>query len=257
MKPPKEKQDKNYYTKETDEAIQRYLNEPDPYKKDLIYQDYIHYPFFKICENMVNRFKYYNSDESDIINDIMKDGVTHLTTVMVREKYDPVEALKTGKSGFGYWSTVAKFYFMGKSIIRQKHDKRNQTIVDDNIHADEDGTNHHSMVLVAPSKENDMVDVSNGFCAFLNKKIETAKTNQEREIIKAVIETLNGTNEIVFKDDFYARLRQSLWPKEFVNGGCENKQTQYCKTQRIARVMKQIRAWYGQYKMKYLAGDIE
>ena len=50
------KQKKNYFTKETEQAIVRYNNEKNFETRSNIYQKEIHYPFFKLTQNktMVN-----------------------------------------------------------------------------------------------------------------------------------------------------------------------------------------------------------
>ena len=43
---------KNYFTQETEDAIVKYNNSDDPEFKSKIYSDEIHYPFFKLTENI-------------------------------------------------------------------------------------------------------------------------------------------------------------------------------------------------------------
>ena len=45
---------KNYFTKDTEQAIVRYNNEPDPEIRSQIYRDEIHYAFFKLTENIIH-----------------------------------------------------------------------------------------------------------------------------------------------------------------------------------------------------------
>ena len=47
---------KNYFTKDTENAIVRYNNEPDPEIRSIIYRNEIHYAFFKLTENIIHTF---------------------------------------------------------------------------------------------------------------------------------------------------------------------------------------------------------
>jgi len=50
---------KNYFTKDTEQAIVRYNNEPNPEIRSKIYRDEIHYAFFKLTkiQDILNDFK--------------------------------------------------------------------------------------------------------------------------------------------------------------------------------------------------------
>ena len=53
---------KNYFTKDTENAIVRYNNEPNPEIRSNIYRDEIHYAFFKLTENIIHTFKFYYTE---------------------------------------------------------------------------------------------------------------------------------------------------------------------------------------------------
>ena len=64
-KPPK-KVSKNYFTKDTENAIILYNNTEDPKLRSRIYEDGIHYAFFKLTENIIHTFKFYYTEVADI-----------------------------------------------------------------------------------------------------------------------------------------------------------------------------------------------
>jgi len=57
---------KNYFTQETDDAIVKYNTTSDPIERNKIYEDKIHYPFFKLTQNLIHTFKFYNTDVDDL-----------------------------------------------------------------------------------------------------------------------------------------------------------------------------------------------
>ena len=57
---------KNYFTIDTEKAIIKYNKENDPKIRSQIYRDEIHYPFFKLTENIIHTFKFYYTEVDQI-----------------------------------------------------------------------------------------------------------------------------------------------------------------------------------------------
>ena len=57
IKRKRKKKSKNYFTQDTENAIVRYNNEPDPEIRSKIYESEIHYAFFKLTQNIIHTFK--------------------------------------------------------------------------------------------------------------------------------------------------------------------------------------------------------
>jgi hypothetical protein len=62
----KSQKGKNYFTKETEEAIVKYNNTPDPREKSNIYQKHIHFPFYKLTENIIHNYKFYYTEVENL-----------------------------------------------------------------------------------------------------------------------------------------------------------------------------------------------
>ena len=61
--PPKKKRGrkrtkKRYFTEDTDLAIKQYLASTIQEERDYIYKTRIHYPFYKLAENLIHTFKF-------------------------------------------------------------------------------------------------------------------------------------------------------------------------------------------------------
>lgn len=67
-KPRKRKPKKKnvYFTQETEDAIIEYVSEESPRKRDRIYNERIHYAFYKLAENIIHTFKFYYTEVDDI-----------------------------------------------------------------------------------------------------------------------------------------------------------------------------------------------
>ncbi len=101
MAKKRRKKSKNYFTKDTEAAIVRYNNEPNPEVRSIIYRDEIHYPFFKLTENIIHTFKFYYT-EVDEIEHLQHEIITFLLTKM--HLFNPY---KVGKAYY-YFDTIVK-----------------------------------------------------------------------------------------------------------------------------------------------------
>jgi hypothetical protein len=57
---------KRYFTEETEDAIILYNKTLDSNKRSQVYKDEIHYPFFKLTQNIIHTFKFYNTEVENI-----------------------------------------------------------------------------------------------------------------------------------------------------------------------------------------------
>ena len=97
------KKNKIYFSKDTENAIVKYNNEECPSKRNDIYNEEIKYGFEKLVENIFNTFKFIYFDSSPI--EIQQETVSHLISNI--HKYESCK----GKA-FSYFSIVAKNYLI-------------------------------------------------------------------------------------------------------------------------------------------------
>ena len=102
---PKKKKGVQYFTRETEDAIVKYNNTADDYIKDKIYTRYIHYPFFKLTENIIHTFKFYYT-EVENIEDLQHEVITFLLSKI--HLFDPSK----GAKAYSYFGTIAKRYLI-------------------------------------------------------------------------------------------------------------------------------------------------
>ena len=92
---------KNYFTKDTEQAIVRYNNEPDSEVRSQIYRDEIHYAFFKLTENIIHTFKFYYT-EVDQIEHLQHEVITFLLSKL--HLFNP----DNGAKAYSYFGTITK-----------------------------------------------------------------------------------------------------------------------------------------------------
>jgi hypothetical protein len=96
---------KNYFTQDTENAIVRYNNEPDSEVRSKIYEREIHYPFFKLTENIIHTFKFYYTEVDDIEH-LQHEVITFLLSKI--HLFNP----ERGAKAYSYFGTIAKNYLI-------------------------------------------------------------------------------------------------------------------------------------------------
>jgi len=66
-----------YFTQDTEDSIVKYNNTADEHTRSLIYSRHIHYPFFKLTENIIHTFKFYYTEVKNI-EDLQHEVITFL-----------------------------------------------------------------------------------------------------------------------------------------------------------------------------------
>jgi hypothetical protein len=101
IKMPKKKVSKNYFTQETEDAIVLYNNTSDPEVRSKIYEEKIHYAFFKLTQNIIHTFKFYHTEVSDL------EHLQHEIIVFLLSKIHLFDPSK-GAKAYSYFGTIVK-----------------------------------------------------------------------------------------------------------------------------------------------------
>ena len=104
----KEKKNTQYFTQDAEDAIVLYNNTIDQTERDILYRTRIHYPFFKLTENIIHTFKFYYT-EVDNIEDLQHEVITFLLTKL--HLFDPSK----GAKAYSYFGTIAKRYLINSN----------------------------------------------------------------------------------------------------------------------------------------------
>jgi len=122
-KPGRKPKKKLYFDLDVQDAIVRYNaldRDKDQAERNKIYQEEIHKAFDKLCENIINTFKFEYFD--DVFIDVKNTVVSFL--VMNIHKYDHTK----GSKAFSYFSIVAKNYLILHNNSNYKRYKTHDSI---------------------------------------------------------------------------------------------------------------------------------
>ena len=105
---------KNYFTQDTENAIVLYNSISNTNEKSKIYERHIHYPFFKLTENIIHTFKFYYTEVDDI------EHLQHEVICFLLSKIHLFDPSK-GAKAYSYFGTIAKRYLI---LQNQKNYKK-------------------------------------------------------------------------------------------------------------------------------------
>lgn len=97
-------ENKQYFTKDTENAILLYNQLTDEYERNKLYEEQIKRPFDKLVENIIHTFKFYHFD-------VPYEDVKHETVAFLNEKIHKYTDPEKGKA-FSYFSIIAKNYLI-------------------------------------------------------------------------------------------------------------------------------------------------
>ena len=117
---------KQYFTADTDLAIAEYLATSNQDDRDEIFKTRIHYPFYKLAENLIHTFKFYYTEVDDL------EDLKHEVIVFLLEKLDYFKP-ERGSKAFSYFSIVGKNYLIlyNNTNYQKKKQKVDVLAVDD------------------------------------------------------------------------------------------------------------------------------
>jgi hypothetical protein len=97
----KERKGRVYFTKDTEAAIVRYNKSEDKQERSDLYQDHIHWPFYKLTQNIIHTFKFYYT-EVDNLEDLQHELMVFLLSKI--HLFNP----ENGAKAYSYFGTIVK-----------------------------------------------------------------------------------------------------------------------------------------------------
>ena len=97
----KVREKRRYFTQETEDAIVKYNSTSDPIEKNKIYEEDIHYAFFKLTQNIIHTFKFYHTEVDDL------EHLQHEIIIFLLSKIHLFNPLN-GAKAYSYFGTIVK-----------------------------------------------------------------------------------------------------------------------------------------------------
>jgi len=220
----------NYFTSETEEAILRYRMSTSLAERNRIYNQDIHYGFYKLVENIIHTFKFYYT-EVDNIEDLKYEVISFLL-----QKLDLYDQSK-GKA-YSYFGTIAKRYLI---IYNQKNYKKLVSKAEIGEQND-DNALLNSIIVKEPEPELDKLEVVELFIKYVDDNLlELFDKNDELKIADAILEIFKKRENI----DIFNKKAVFIYVKEMADA----------QSNTITKVIKKLKTIYKQILDNYLENN--
>ena len=234
---------RNYFTEETEAAIIRFNNEPDSEIRSKIYREELHYPFFKLTQNLIHTFKFYYTEETNL-EDLQHEVITFLLSKL--HLFDPSK----GAKAYSYFGTVAKRYLI---VSNQKnYKKRLETYSLDSLHLEDDTDDSLFQNKVSKvyndttSEKQEAYHETDQLSEFLDAFVDFCTDNiyrlfpkeEDAQVADAILELFRKREQITI----YNKKALYLYIREIVD----------VKTPKITKIAKQLGDLYSQFYIFFL-----
>ena len=193
---------KNYFTKDTENAIVRYNNEPNPEIRSNIYRDEIHYAFFKLTENIIHTFKFYYTEVNEI------EHLQHEVITFLLDKIHLFDQSK-GAKAFSYFGTIAKRYLIIQNTKNYK--KRVDKAPVDELHHNLKYSYDMDYDPMAKDKLSDFMDEYLEYC---NTNLSTLFPKiKDAQVADAILQVFGQRDKL----DFFNKKALYIYIREMVD----------------------------------------
>ena len=190
------KKSKNYFTKETEDWIVVYNNESDPEVRSKIYETHIHYPFFKLTQNIIHTFKFYHT-EVENLEHLQHEIITFLLSKM--HLFDPTR----GAKAYSYFGTIVKRWLILYNT--KNYNKKIKTVPVDALLFPKKNDAQIADAILELFRKRETIEVFNKKALYIYiREIVDVKTPKITKIADK-LHTIFKSNYVFYLENGYAR----------------------------------------------------
>ena len=217
------KKSKNYFTQDTEDAIVLYNSISDPSERSKIYDSRIHYPFFKLTENIIHTFKFYYT-EVDEIEHLQHEVIVFLLSKI--HKFDPTK----GAKAYSYFVTIAKRYLILQN--QKNYKKRVDKAPVEDLYKDD----NHSYTIEDDPLQTQLSKYIDLFVEYVTNNIyDLFPKQKDAEVADAILELFRKRENL----DVFNKKALYIYIREMVD----------VKTPKITKIANQL---YSIFKDNYI-----
>lgn len=223
MKKPKKSN--TYFTAETEKWIVEYNSSTDPVYRARIFTEHIYYPFYKLVENLIHRYKYYYTDV-DNLEDLKHEVITVLLEDKIM-KFNP----ELGAKAYSYFGTIVKRWLINYNA--QNYKKLTREFPIESVDLIEDNPKFYTDL----SRRNLSSNVSDWINNIQDRLEELFSKKTERKVAEAILTIFEHRNklEVFKKKAIYIYIREMT----------------ECETPTITNVINVLKEDYSKFTESY------
>ena len=208
----KTKKSKNYFTQGTEDAIVKYNNSTNSEERKQIFEQHIHYPFYKLAENIIHTFKLRYTDTESI-----EDLKHKIIAVLIEEKIHKFNPA-VGAKAYSYFGTIVKRWLINYNNKNYRNIKNRGTWEDFN----DSGTPPEEYIEVGAITLSTLIDE---YVETMYLELDTLFTKKrDREIADAILTIFSNREDL----EIFKKKAIYLYVKEITD----------CKTVHLTKVIK-------------------
>ncbi len=195
------KKSKNYFTQDTENAIVRYNNESDFEIRSRIYENEIHFAFFKLTQNIIHTFKFYHT-EVENLEHLQHEIITFLLSKI--HLFDPTR----GAKAYSYFGTIVKRWLILYNT--KNYSKKIKKVPVDELTKDNTSFSKYSEETVVKSDLEKYIDI---YVDYVSENIlELFPKKNDAQIADAILELFRKreTLEVFNKKALYIYIREMV-----------------------------------------------
>jgi hypothetical protein len=196
MKKPKKSN--TYFTADTEKWIVEYNSSTDPVYRAKIFTEHIYYPFYKLAENLIHRFKFYYTDVENL-EDLKHEIITLLLEDKIM-KFNP----EYGAKAYSYFGTIVKRWLINYNAQNYKKLRRDMSI--DSVDVIEDNPKFYTEL----SGRNLAINLNEWVKDIQSRLDNMFPKKQERKVAEAILTLFEkrGMLEVFKKKALYIYIRE-------------------------------------------------
>jgi len=225
----KVREKRKYFTQETEDAIVRYNSTSIPSEKNKIYEEEIHYAFFKLTQNIIHTFKFYHTEVEDL------EHLQHEIIIFLLSKihlFNP----ENGAKAYSYFGTIVKRWLILYNDKNYKKKIQKSSVED--LEKDE---NHSYTLDGGPSKDK-LSNFIDTYVDFISENIYTIfPKGNDAQIADAVLELFRKRDGI----DIFNKKALYIYIHEMID----------VKTPKITKIVTVLQDIFKKNYVFYLEND--
>lgn len=226
----KKKNEKFYFTKETEDYINMYNASSDPELRASIFTKHIYLPFYKLAENIIHTFKFHYMDVNDV-----EDLKHEIVTMLLEEKIHKFKP-ELGTKAYSYFGTIVKRWLISYNNKNYRKKKQIRTLDDVDDYVEE-----HVETYDKTKTLSEFVD---SWVECISKELPTMFSGIELEVAEAILTLFRTRKDL----DVFRKKALYIYVREITN----------CETPYLTKVVSVLKAhFYKKYEAQLEEGVLD
>jgi hypothetical protein len=220
---------RKYFTQETEDAIVKYNSTSDIDEKNRIYEEDIHYAFFKLTQNIIHTFKFYHTEVDNL------EHLQHEIIIFLLSKihlFNP----QNGAKAYSYFGTIVKRWCILYNDKNYKKKVQSSPIED--IYHDE----NHSYTLEGNPTKDKLSNFMDHYVAYVSENIyEIFPKGNDAQVADAILGLFRNRDGI----DIFNKKALYIYIHEQIN----------VKTPKITKIVNVLQKIFKDHYIFYMEND--